>query len=140
MDSFVATNSLQVNVGLIVLIFTVFTLLQHLIFGLIYSKLVDGLGMEGKKLWAWLPGLNLLLFYVLVKEDKGSQNAKTLLIVASLFLAILPAVPLIYLYQGNVESGIIFGAVNMIILQVFFYGYGVTRFNRVFDRRFGSYN
>ncbi|WP_332646768.1 hypothetical protein [Lysinibacillus sp. 54212] len=135
MNAFLETNGMGVNVGLIVVIFTVFTLLQHLLFGLIYNKLVEGLGMHDKKLWAWLPVLNLMLFYKIVQEDKGSQNTKTLLVVASLFLAVLPAVPLIYIYQGQVETGIIFGAVNMIILQVFFYGYGITRFNGIFDRK-----
>lgn len=135
MNAFLGTNGMDVNVGLIVVIFTVFTLLQHLLFGLIYSKLVEGLGMHDKRIWAWLPVLNLMLFYSIVQGDKGSQNTKSLLVVASLFLAVLPAVPLIYIYQGQVETGIIFGAVNMIILQVFFYGYGITRFNAIFDRK-----
>lgn len=130
-----AISSVQIDFGLIVLIFTVFTLLQHMIFGMIYSKLIDGLGMHDKKMWAWIPVLNLMVFYRIVQSDKSSQNTKTLLVMASIFLAILPITPWIFILQGNAETGLILGAVNMILLQVFFYGYGIWRFNKIFERR-----
>lgn len=130
-----AIIGVQIDLSLIVLIFTVFTFLQHMMYGMIYSKLIDGLGMYDKKLWAWIPVLNLVVFYLIVQSDKTSQNTKTLLVVASLFLAILPITPWIFILQGNAETGLILGAVNMIILQVFFYGYGILRFNKIFESR-----
>lgn len=137
MDIFGLSSNLKVDLPLIMVIFTVFTLLHHLIFGLIYSKLAEGFNMQDKKSWAWLPIMNLVLFYQIVQTDKKSKNTKAFLVLTSLFLAILPGVPFIYLLSGEVQSGIIVGAVNMIILQVFFYGYGMMRFNEIFARRIG---
>lgn len=137
MDILSFSNGLKVDLPIIVVIFTVFTLLHHLIFGLIYSKLADGFGMQDKKSWAWLPIFNLVLFYQIVQTDRKSKNTKFFLVLTSLFLAILPGVPFIYLLSGVVQTGIIVGAVNMIILQVFFYGYGMLRFNEIFARRIG---
>lgn len=135
MDVLTLASNLTVDLPIIVVIFTVFTLLHHLIFGLIYSKLAEGFGMGDKKGWAWLPVMNLVLFYKIVQTDKKSKNTKAFLVLTSLFLAILPGVPFIYLLSGEVQYGIIVGAVNMIILQVFFYGYGMMRFNEIFARR-----
>lgn len=138
MDVLSLTSNLTVGLPIIVIIFTVFTLLHHLIFGLIYSKLAEGFGMQDKKSWAWLPIMNLVLFYQIVQTDKKSKNTKAFLVITSLFLAVLPGVPFIYLLLGEVQYGIIVGAVNMIILQVFFYGYGMMRFNEIFARRIGG--
>lgn len=135
MDFLNFTSGAKVDLPIILIIFTIFTLLHHLIFGLIYSKLADGFGMQSKMSWAWLPILNLVLFYKIVQTDRKSKNTKMFLVLTSLFLAVLPGVPFIYLLQGEVQTGIIVGAVNMIILQVFFYGYGMMRFNEIFSRR-----
>lgn len=128
-------SGVQIDLGLIIMIFTIFTLLQHSIFGMIYSKLVDGLGMHDKKMWAWIPILNLMLFYKIVQSDKASQNTKSLLVIASVFLAILPATPWLLILTEQAAPGLVLGAVNMIILQVFFYGYGIWRINKIFDHR-----
>lgn len=138
METLSLASGLKVDLPIIISIFTVFTLLHHLIFGLIYSKLADGFGMQEKKSWAWLPVMNLVLFYQIVQTDKKSKNTKAFLVLTSLFLAILPGVPFIYLLSGETQMGVIVGAVNMIILQVFFYGYGMMRFNEIFARRIGD--
>ncbi|MER2106021.1 MAG: hypothetical protein ABS949_03700 [Solibacillus sp.] len=138
MDVLSLSSGLKVDLPIIVIIFTVFTLLHHLIFGIIYSKLADGFGMGDKMSWAWLPIMNLVLFYKIVQTDRKSRNTKAFLVLTSLFLAVLPGVPFIYLLSGEVQMGVIVGAVNMIILQVFFYGYGMMRFNEIFARRIGN--
>lgn len=129
----------HISLELIIIIFTVFTLLQHLVFGMIYSKLVRHLNLNIPLYWAWLPVLNLVVFYKVVHSDYTSSNTKTMLVITSLLLAILPAVPLIYIYQGQAETGVIFGAVNMIILQLFFYGYGMYRMSNQQIRSYTSY-
>lgn len=129
----------QISLELIVIIFTVFTLLQHLVFGMIYSKVAAQLRVNVPNYWAWLPVLNLVVFYKVVHSDYTSSNTKTFLVIASLLLAILPGVPLIYIFNGQAETGVILGAVNMIILQLFFYGYGMYRMSNQSIRSYTSY-
>ena len=133
------SGSSQISLSLIVIIFTVFTLLQHLIFGMIYSKLIRHLQINVPLIWAWLPAFNLVVFYKIVQSDYSSSNTKFFLVTAAMLLAILPAVPLIYIYQGQSDVGVIFGAVNMIILQLFFYGYGMYRMSNQTLRSYSSY-